>query len=151
MTTIDPEKLRRELAVRQAIDRKLNALIEQASGASALLHANPSMEVGQLRNLLNVAIETSSIEVIVNFIRYQIARNNRAWGSGNFGQRVIEDLRMLVKRMADDVTEELRQTLGAGVGDQLKDEIYARLVRLYLGYLHRAFYAYKRTREAANA
>jgi hypothetical protein len=98
---------------------------------------------------LNVAVETGSLEVVVNFIRYQIARNSRAWGAGpdDFGHRVIADLRGPVKSLTDDILAQVRERGAGSAADDMRGAAYLRLMRLYLGYLNRSFYYARRTRD----
>lgn len=153
MSTHDPQTLRRELLVQQELDRRLDPLVQRANKAAARLKNSERMEKSQLRNLLNVAVESRSVEVVVNFIRYQIARSE-AWGRGpnDFGHRVIDDIRTEMKRLAAEATNEVQRQLGAEAqpsdtaARELEGEIYIRMVQLYLGYLNRAFYYGKETK-----
>jgi hypothetical protein len=148
MSELEPEMLRRTLLLEQSVTRQLDGLVRRANTTAALLKSNDRMEESQLRNVLNVAIESRSIEVVVNFIRYQIARNGSAWGtnSGSFGHTVIADLRGEVKQRADAALAFVRERAGATPEvDALADEAYVRLMQLYLGYLQRAFYYGKKT------
>lgn len=153
MTTRDPQMLRRELLVQQALDRRLDPLVQRANRAAARLKQSERMEKNQLRNLLNVAVESRSVEVVVNFIRYQIARSE-AWGRGqnDFGHRVIDDIRTELKKLAAEATAEVQEQLDAeaalpdGAVRALEAEMYMRMVQLYLGYLNRAFYYGKETK-----
>jgi hypothetical protein len=138
MTTSDTQAP--VVSLKQAINHHLNELVRQATRTAALLQQpqHARMEESQLRNLMNVAAETGSIEVVINFIRYQIARNDRAWGSKphDFGHTLIDDLRTgVVKTIADKVSQYETQP----------GEAYAQLMRLYLGYVTRAFYYGKKT------
>lgn len=148
MDTHESEALRRALLLEQAVNGQLNSLIRQATGAALLLDGNRDMEVGQLRNLLNAGIESrGQIEVVINFIRYQIARNDRAWGKhrDSFGHRVIADLRGPIDKMAGAVADDVASRLPVGANkDELKASALARLMQLYLGYLHRTFFFAKR-------
>lgn len=147
MTTIDPETLRRELLLDQAMNRQLDALVRRASATVVLLRGNESMEVNQLRNLLSTAVETGALEVVINFIRYQIARNGRAWGTGpnDFGHRIIADLRGPVRDLARASVAEVQEQEPALNSTRIEAEAFSRLMTLYLGYLNRAFYYAKRT------
>ena len=160
MNTLDPQTLRRELLLEDALNRQLDALVRQANLTAALLKSNERMEKNQLRNLLNVAVESRSVEVVVNFVRYQIARNESAWGKGekDFGHQVIADVRGEVKKMADKAIDYVQEESGPMPEIKaLHDTAYVRLNQLYLGYLNRAFYYAKTTgefdklREVANA
>lgn len=147
MDTPDPETLRRELLLEQAINYQLDPLIRQATSTVLKLDGNRDMEVSQLRNLLSVAVESRSVEVVVNFIRYQIARNSRAWGISkeDFGHQVITDLRRPVKEMSEKVMRRLRVAAGdIPAVNELEPRVYMRLVQLYLGYLNRTFYFARR-------
>ena len=154
MSTLDPQTLRRELLLEEALNRQLDALVRQANLTVVLLKTNDRMEKNQLRNLLNVAVESRSVEVVINFVRYQIARNESAWGKGekDFGHQVIADVRGEVKRLAklalDYVQkEEAAEAEAVPIPDALHATAYVRLVQLYLGYVNRAFYYAKTTGE----
>lgn len=163
MSTLDPKSLRRELLLEQAIGGQLDNLVMLATLAAALLEQS-GMEKNQLRNLVNVAVESRSIEVVINFIRYQIARNGRAWGIGpqDFGHHVIADLRSALKETAATVVAEVQQALDPDerlsepAAQALTAAAHVRLAQLYLGYLNRAFYYgketknFKQLRELAN-
>jgi len=147
MDTPDPEVLRRELLLEQAISRQFDPLLWQVTQTALKLEGNRDMEVNQLRNLLSVAVESRSIEVVINFIRYQIARNSRAWGLGkdDFGHQVITDLRSSVGQMTQDAMADLRRMAGdTPAVRELEPRVYMRLVQLYLGYLNRTFYFARR-------
>jgi hypothetical protein len=79
-------------AQRLAIDRAKELLVE---GAETLLKdagVKPGKHFGhsQLRNLVAVAIETESPAVVLNFIRYQMGRDDRHehWSLGSEGKRL---------------------------------------------------------------
>jgi hypothetical protein len=155
MSTLDPKTLRRELLLDQAMNNRLDALVCQANLTAAKLQHHARMEKNQLRNLLNVAVQSRSVEVVINFIRYQIARNESAWGKGpeDFGHQVIEDIRSAVKGFAATTVTEVQahlaaaEQLGQAEAEALHQAAYVRLTQLYLGYLNRAFYYGKETGE----
>lgn len=81
-------------AQRRAIDRAKERLV---SGAEDLLKDAGVQQSGdfghsQLRNLLAVATETESPAVVLNFIRYQMGRDNKrepkAWAREKGGERL---------------------------------------------------------------
>lgn len=148
METSESEALRRALLLERAITARLNPLVARATETVLLLENNRDMEVGQLRNLLNTAVESrGQIEVVINFVRYQIARNDRAWGKAerSFGHQVIADLRGPVTKLAGEAAGEVAKALGPDVDQaELSTSALARLAQLYLGYLHRSFYYAKR-------
>lgn len=158
MNVLDPNILRRNLLLEAAIDKQLDALVRQANRTAALLEGT-AMEENQLRNLLNVAVTSGSPEVVINFIRYQIAREKNKWGHGDneFGHTVIRDLRETVDRLAGTAEESVKRNMpDAPEAETLRQTAYVRLMQLYLGYLNRAFYYgkkandFKRLRENAN-
>jgi len=148
MSELNPERLRRELLLEQGISQQLDTLVRQANTTAALLKNNNRMEESQLRNLLNVAVESRSREVVINFIRYQIARSGSAWGTGpgDFGHKVIDDIQSKVKTCTEQAVKYVQDRVGSSAAvESLHDEAYIRLIQLYLGYLQRAFYYGKKT------
>lgn len=150
MSELTAEKLERTLLFEQAITSQLDRIVKLANTTVYKLAGNPKMEESQLRNLLNVAMESRSIEVVINFIRYQIARNDSAWGTRptDFGHTVIADIRTSIKDFANE----------AGAYEPNAGDAYIRVTQLYLGYLTRAFYYGKKAengfqmlKEVANA
>ncbi|MBE2199681.1 MAG: hypothetical protein IAE79_13785 [Anaerolinea sp.] len=139
--------MQRELRINQAIDEQLNSILKQMQ---ALLETSriweSKMEVGQVQNLLAVAQETDSVEVVKNFIRYQIGRDTtgsswrRRVGTGPvFGEQIITEL---------DKLEGIARTLVAQDAVDLEiDRTWMKMTRLYLGYLRRYFYYKKRGAE----
>ncbi len=143
MSTLDPNKLRRELLLERSIKQQFDALVGRANTTAAKLKSNNKMEENQLRNLLNVAMESRSVEVVINFIRYQIGRNESAWqkDKDEFGRTVIRDIRTFVAGLADNVVGYLKDSsISEAEAEALRSEASIRLMQLYLGYLNRAFY-----------
>ncbi|MBO9382887.1 MAG: hypothetical protein J7479_10775 [Roseiflexus sp.] len=132
------EELRRELALEQAIGAQLDHLVRRANRAVIKLREKrDKMEESQLRNLLDAAMESGSVEVTAGFIRYQIGRDDKnIWK--DFGHHVIRDLGELGKQETGSVVAHLKQ-IGITDADALKPRIQVRLMQLYLGYINRAF------------
>ncbi len=131
------EELRRELALEQAIGAQLDHLVRRANTAVMKLRDKRDMEESQLRNLLDAAMESGSVEVTAGFIRYQIGRDDKnIWK--DFGHHVIRDLGELGKQETGSVVACLKQ-IGIADADALKPRIQVRLMQLYLGYINRAF------------
>jgi|HigsolmetaAR206D_1030411.scaffolds.fasta_scaffold14612_2 hypothetical protein len=144
------QRLRIELLIERNIKEQLDELVKLANNAAAMLKGS-AMEESQLRNLLDVSLESGSIEVIINFIRYQIGRKSNAWSTerNGFGHHIIDDIRIQIKEMAEKV---VLIADFASFGDQAEVErvkyqqsAYLRLTQLYLGYLGRAFSFAKKT------
>src|SRR5688572_18039747 len=65
MSDIDSQMLRRKLLLEQGINQRIDDLVRLANTTASLLKSNPRMEESQLRNLLNVSIESRSVEVVI--------------------------------------------------------------------------------------
>lgn len=146
---------RRGLLMRRAIERQVSGLIEAGTAATRKLkeqHGNRRrLEESQFRNLLNVATETQSVDVVTNFIRYQIGRLPDEWGTqeAQFGPTLIRNIEAgAVRQAAVEVrkTLEKEKDLDAASLQEAFLQAYIQLTRLYLGYANRAFY-YARRRE----
>ncbi|ABU56322.1 hypothetical protein [Roseiflexus castenholzii] len=129
------DELRRELALDQAIGAQLDKLVRRANLAVLKLR-NAKMEENQLRNLLDAAMESGSVEVTAGFIRYQIGRDSANWK--DFGHHVISDLGKLGRDETEKVVDSLKH-MSIADADALKPRIQVRLMQLYLGYINRAF------------
>ena len=135
--------LQRELKINQAIEDRLNQLLGQMKEMvdnSRIWESG--MEVNQLQNLAAVAQETTSVEVVLNYIRYQIGRDGstsswrRAIGNAPpFGEQVVAELERL-KEVAQGI---------AGEDRAAADRAWINMTRRYLGYLQRYFYYKKRS------
>jgi hypothetical protein len=84
------------------------------------------LEESQFRNLLRVSETTDSAEVIKNFIRYQVGRDQK-WGRGkeSLAERLIQDIDGNIKEVAQRVAKSSQ----AGF-----KPIWLELIRRYLGY-----------------
>lgn len=152
--------LRQEMVLKQVIDSKQDRLVQLSASAVKLLEKDgkmkTKMQTSQLRNLLNVSLDTPSTDVVISFICYQIARNKESWETkkDGFGHTVIMMLQDEITNLAIEVTDEVAKKIGDDKDrDALLAEVQTRLVRLYLGYLHRWFYFLDKSddkREAIN-
>lgn len=155
MTTPDPnqatQQLRRELLLEQEINKHLDALVRLATDAVLTLPRmqGQKLEESQLRNLAAVASDSSSIEVVANFIRYQIARAPKNWGTGpdEFGHTIIGHLYKQIADTATTVADAVKNKLQSS-DPTIRTEAYTTLMRQYIGYLNRSFYFYNKS--AAN-
>lgn len=142
-------QLRTRLLLERAVDRRLDRLLRAAGRQVYLLRDDRTMRENQIRNVLEVALSKPSIDVVTNFIRYQMGRSggNQAWLHNNFGQKVVEDIeRGIVPELAAEVAEEVSREVPEADRDEVAREARLRLVRLYLGYLNRWFYYGFKTR-----
>ena len=135
------------LRLQNAVERRLNTLTANARAIinDTKVHLS-DMEESQMQNLVSVARETDSAEVILNFILYQVGRNNkppRTWRYGDFGVKLEKalcalkgDAQRIVVQVAGEETTEL------------VDDVWVRLIRHYVGQLRRYFYFRKNYKEA---
>jgi len=87
-----------------------------------------NLEEAQYRNLMHVADTTESIEVIKNFLRYQLGRDKK-WGVGenSIAQRIINDIDGLLHDQAEKIVAEIKYI------EKFKP-VWLELTRRYLGY-----------------
>jgi len=143
--TTDVTTMRMQLALERAIDGQLDEVVRTAGRTVSLLHDEPAMRENQKRNVVDVALSTQSLDVVTNFIRYQMGRSggNQAWRHHDFGQRVVQELESpegVVHRLLTTVTAKVQQQVQEADEAEIRREAQLRLVRLYLGYLNRWFY-----------
>jgi hypothetical protein len=100
------------LAIQEALDRK------------KFTYGN--LEEAQFRNLVRVALTTESTEVIVNFLRYQVGRDDK-WGRGrnSLAERIIDDIQQKWNSKAEAISR---------ITGSEKNPVHIELVRRYLGY-----------------
>jgi hypothetical protein len=96
------------------------------------------LRLGQLNNLLGVALETNSPAVVVNWVSYQMGRRETkgGWGDSGLGQKVLDNI--------DALESDAELVAQAVFGDKTpghKRRAHIALVRRYAGYLKRWFVA----------
>lgn len=116
----------RELQVQKAIHQledNLVILIQNALDKSQY----GNLQEAQFRNLLRVADTTESAEVIKNFLRYQVGRDQK-WGRGkdSLADQIIHDIDEKLKPEAEKIARKYNT-------DDFK-LIWIELIRRYLGY-----------------
>jgi hypothetical protein len=143
-TTMTP--LQRELHISRDIDQAMNKLLPQMKAFMDDTEMwKTDMELNQLQNLLSTAQDTQSVEVVKNFIYYQMGRDSRgnSWRKSkrdqpSFGDRLIQALDDL-RATAVPIAEK------HGGKEAEIDKAWMGLTRLYLGNLRRYFYYHKRS------
>ncbi len=84
------------------------------------------LEESQFRNLVRVSDTTDSAEVIKNFLRYQVGRDQK-WGRGE---------KSLATRLIQDIDGNIKKSAGI-IGECSQTDfkpIWLELIRRYLGY-----------------
>lgn len=107
-----------------------------------------NLRVGQLNNLLGVALETESPRVVQNWLLYQMGRadrNTRAWRDSGLGQQVVDAIQNLQKEGDTTDLRYLSERVARRVWDNPQPEdvqrVHIQLTRRYIGYLRRWFVA----------
>lgn len=129
------------LKVRELVGKQIDELIRAASRKVKLLEGS-DMERSQVRNLVNLAAASRSVEEVTNFIRYQIGRDTRGktWSHDGFGKALIADIE------TGQVKEALKAVLRDVPGADLVT-VRSELIALYLGYLNRCFVYAKESKD----
>jgi hypothetical protein len=124
-------ELRIQKGIRDAEDEIVIA-IEQAFERDYAKSGTKALEEAQFRNLLNVATSTDSSEVIKNFLRYQVGRDEK-WGrgKGSLAEAIIDDIQKLLKTKAEAIATNAQVT--ESIPTKIND-IHLDLIRRYLGY-----------------
>ena len=144
------QELRRRMAIQRKIDLAMNSLIQGMVGLvdKKTQVTRSKMEKHQIKNLLSVALETPSVEVVKHYILYQVGRDYRvgrdmpgtSWRHDDFGRKLVKALDGL-RKDADRITVQVHRDLRLAQPDEAQvDETWMWLVRAYLGQLNRYFY-----------
>lgn len=148
--------LKEQLALRveKCISNQMDEVIEKMKDLSDKFAIANKDKKSPFRNVLAVAVDSSSsIEIIKNYIRYQVGRSGSSpiWttphGKDIFAKSLVNALDNLEKNAQSIVTELRRNipkghTLEAHLNDidnqiQLRKNVHIKLVQLFLGYLAR--------------
>jgi hypothetical protein len=134
------------LRIQNAIKKHESELIKDAQKLvdDSNIFKNDNFEESQLRNVLEVANQTECVEVVENFILYQIGRDAKdkdkwKWKFNEFGESLVKKIKESGKvyGIADKIVKELKQRDSKGTYNL--DEVWLKLTCLYLGYLNRYF------------
>jgi len=131
---------KQELEIQRHIRLAEDDLVARIQTALDNFTGLSKLEEAQYRNLLHVAASTESSEVIKNFLRYQMGREEK-WGRGknSLAEAIIQDIDNWIYKKALAIAE------AAGVEERSPkvNEIKIDLIRRYLGYGAR-YLKYKR-------
>ena len=130
------------IRIQNAIKKHEGELVKDAQKLvdGSNIFKSSDFEESQLRNVLEVANQTECVEVVENFILYQIGRDTsgKKWKYRGFGKSLVDKIKSeKVYGNADKIVKELKRKDSKGNYDL--DEVWLKLTRLYLGYLNRYF------------
>ncbi len=139
---------RRLMLIRNRIEAAMNGLVRRVRRLVDDTNISATqMEKHQISNLLGVALDTDSAEVVINFIQYQVGRDARGtnWRAKGFGKKLVKelnDLQNTARAIAGKVQSELNDEQGRSrsLRKEEIDLIWMELVRQYLGQMNRYFY-----------
>ena len=119
-----------KLKLQKEISQKEDDLVKAIQEALQDPNSYKDLEESQFRNLVSVAANTESIEVIKNFLLYQQGREKK-WGRGkdSLGQKIINYIDKDIKNFADQINNK--------IGSEVKNLAWLDLTRRYLGYGYR--------------
>ncbi|MBW7841019.1 MAG: hypothetical protein H3C36_15580, partial [Chitinophagaceae bacterium] len=138
------------MAIQYEVEQSMNQLIQNMVNLvdKDTKIANSSMEKHQIKNLLEVALETTSVEVVKHFILFQVGRDGpgTSWRHNDFGKKLVERIdnlrategRLILDKVSPLSPNEAGQAQTALTN--LLDEIWMLLTRAYLGQFNRYFY-----------
>jgi hypothetical protein len=123
----DFSEQQKQLKIQQGIRNAEDELVKAIQTALNDKTSYEQLEESQFRNLVRVADTTASVEVIKNFLLYQVGRDKK-WGRGknSLAHKIINDMDDKIKTLA----KEIRTKSDA---DEL-NSIWIELIRRYLGY-----------------
>jgi hypothetical protein len=121
----DFSEQQKQLKIQQGIRKAEDKLVTDIQTAlDETSYGN--LEESQFRNLVRVADTTDSIEVVKNFLLYQVGRGDK-WGNGknSLAQRIIDDIKKI---------EKVAETIAKNAKTDDFNLIWLELIRRYLGY-----------------
>ena len=154
MVTGEAEWKLAEWKLRKEIEKRDSRLIEKVKALVDIFFQKKEeieLEESQIRNLLDVAQKTESVEKVKLFIMYQIGRHKEK--IGDLGEPLISYIDEELKREAEDIQrridEELKREAEEDIQRRIKgapppEEIWAKLVARLFGFLYWYYYFKKR-------
>lgn len=144
MQAIERAELRRRMVIQHQVELMMNRLIQQMMKLvdQDSQVAESRMEKHQMKNALQVALETPSVEVLKHYILYQVGRDvpGTSWRKDKFGEKLVKELDNL-KRDAERITGQVHRELRLEDPTQEQvDETWILMARAFMGQLNRYFY-----------
>ncbi len=140
------QNLQRRMAIQRGVELAMNEMIRDMQNLvkdndDAIVKSD--MEKHQLTNVLSVAIESPSVELVKNFILYQAGRDTRgsSWRRNKFGEALVGRLEKL-RETAESIALEVNRAMSRSDKPSLAEieEVWIELARQYIGQLNRYFY-----------
>lgn len=126
---------------RRCIDRAKEQLVEAAETLLDEAEVKPSRDFGhsQLRNLVAVASETESPAVVLNFIRYQMGRDDKGknWAKKTKEERIGDRFISALNDDAGVVMKALADVVGVKEDAMAGQLARMELIRYFLGFATR--------------
>jgi hypothetical protein len=115
-----------ELSIQRGIRAVEDKLVKEMEEAFKARYGN--LEESQFRNLLQVALSTESPEVVKNFLRYQVGRDDK-WGkgSGSLAEAIVSHIQGFLKEESGAIAHSAK-------APEKSNTIHMELIRRYLGY-----------------
>ncbi|OZH51978.1 hypothetical protein AFK68_27320 [Hydrocoleum sp. CS-953] len=141
-----PLKAKQQLKIQRAILQVEDKLVTAIQNALDDTQSYGKLEESQFRNLLEVANTTESTEVIKNFLRYQVGRDEK-WGRGkdSLAEKIISYIKSDIKEIAEKIAKTIPDDTET---EKPTNYIKLQLIRRYLGYGSR-YLVYKRKGQSA--
>jgi len=137
------EVVRRRMAIQQGVEGFTNEIVRrmrQLVDSTGVF--NSEMEKHQIGNVLAVALETPSVELVKNFILYQVGRDAfvTSWRQADFGAKLVAELDALHMEAKSAALQFGNQPRTGEPDARDVDEVWIEMARQYLGQLNRYFY-----------
>lgn len=115
--------------LRQEIDKRLDWLIEDGKKLvdNTKVYIKEEVKEAGMRNLLEMATASDSIEALKLFVQYQMGRKKLP---RDFGEQLIQKIDNELGKRADEISKN---------DPADRKEVLLSLVRQYLGYMNRYF------------
>ncbi|MDX2240621.1 MAG: hypothetical protein NW224_08060 [Leptolyngbyaceae cyanobacterium bins.302] len=125
--SLQQKELALQKGIRQTEDNLVQWIEKALKEGKYTKTGDKKLEESQFRNLLRVAETTESPEVIKNFLRYQVGREEK-WGRGkdSLAEKIVHDIDHALRTQAQAIQTETHY--------ERLHEIWIKLIRLYLGY-----------------
>lgn len=136
-----------QMIIDEAVDREMQDIVQRAFDLMQKLAPGLPKDFGrkQLHNLIATATETNSMEIVKDFVRYQMGRDEgrKHWRKlqeqSTLGEAVLDEIDQLKERASFLIREaKLRKVTPANEKTEI-NRVWALLVRRFVAYLEHSF------------